>query len=301
MLLPPDGAVTGWASARMHGATFLDGLLPDGRTQLPVQLAVPPWRRPTDRPGVRFMRSALAPSEVVVRQGVRCTIPERAGFDAMRSAPDVREAAVDLDMMMAAELTSISRVRAYVADKHGWEGVEQARGALRLADEHSRSPNEVRMRNIWELDAGFPRPFVNKHVWDLSGNLLGIADLLDLEAGVVGEFDGADHRGARRHSKDEDRADGFRRHQLEMFRVTGPDIPDRPKVVARMRAARERAKWLPPGQRPWTIVPPPGWDLGPSLDDLLDERDAGRADNERWERQREQVEAELRAEHGRLS
>jgi hypothetical protein len=301
VLLPPDGAVTGWASARLHGATFLDGLLPDGRTELPVLLAVPPWRRPTDRVEVRFLRSALPASEVVIRQAVRCTIPERAAFDAMRTAPDVREATVALDMMMAAELTSVRRVRAYVADKDGWEGVDKTRGALDLANEHSRSPNEVRMRNTWELDAGLPRPLVNQHVWDLSGRLLGIADLLDPEAGVVGEFDGADHRGARRHSQDEDRAAQFRRHLLEMFRVTGPDIPDRAKVVARMRGARELAKWLPPGQRPWTIIQPPGWDLGPTLDELLDERDAVRAENERWERERPQVEAELRAERGRLS
>src|SRR5690348_17537544 len=43
-----------------------------------------------------------------------------------------------------------------------------------------------------------------------------------------------------------------RRHRLEMFRVTGPDLPDRAKVVGRMQAARGRAKWLPPGSRPWT-------------------------------------------------
>ena len=300
VLLPPDGAVTGWASARMHGATFLDGLLPDGQTELPVPLAVPPWRRPADRVEVRFLRSAFPPSEVVICQGVRCTIPERAAFDAMRAAPGVREATVELDMMMAAELTSIRRVRAYIAAKGGWEGVEKARGALDLANERSRSPNEVRMRLVWELDAGLPRPLVNQHVWDLSGRLLGIADLLDPDAGVVGEFDGAGHRGARRHSKDEDRAAGFRGHLLEMFRVTGPDIPDRAKVVARMRGARDRAQWLPPDRRPWTILPPPGWDLGLTLDELLDERDAVRAENERWEREREQAEAELRAER-RLS
>lgn len=301
VLLPPQSAITGWASARLHGATFLDGRMPDGRTELPVPMAVPPPRNGRRRDGVDFLRSRLRPDEVVMRQDVRCTNPERAAFDAMRTASDVREATVSLDMIMAAELTSIRRVRLYVEDKEGWEGVEKARDALDLADEHSRSSNETRMRLIWVLDAHFPRPLVNRHIWDLSGNLLGIADLLDLEAGVVGEFDGADHRRARRHSKDEDRADVFRRHQLEMFRVTGPDIPDRRKVVARMQAARARAKWLPTGRRPWTITPPPRWEPIPSLDDLLDERDAVQAERERWETERAQVEAELRAQHGRLS
>jgi len=301
VLLPAGAAMTGWASARMQGATFLDGLLPDGRTQVAVPFAIPMETNPRHRDGVKCLRSPLEPSDITVFQGVPCTIPERAAFDAMRSASDVREAVVALEMMIAALLTSIRRMRRYVDARTGWRGIEKARAALALADEHSRSPNETRMRLIWILDAGFPRPLVNKHVWDLSGKLLGIADLLDLEAGVVGEFDGADHRGARRQSNDEDRAAGFRRNELEMFRVTGVDIPDRDKVVGRMADARARAKWLPADRRRWTITPPPGWEPILTVDEILDEPDAVRAERERWEREREQVEAELLAEHGRLS
>ena len=233
VLLPPDGAVTGWGSARMDGATFLDGLEPDLVTRLPVPLAVPPWRNPRDREGVRLLRSPLAHTEIVIRQGVRCVLPARAAFDAMRTAKDEREATVVIDMMAAAEQTSIRRVRLYVDARPGWEGVQLVRVALDLADEDSRSPNETRLRLIWVIDAGLPRPQVNQPIWDLSGKLLGIADLLDEEAGLVGEFDGADHRGAVRQSKDEDRAGGFRDPDLEIFRVTGPDVWDPPRVVAR--------------------------------------------------------------------
>src|SRR3954468_10946219 len=35
----PGGAVTGWASLRMHGAAFFDGLRDGGRTQAPVPLS----------------------------------------------------------------------------------------------------------------------------------------------------------------------------------------------------------------------------------------------------------------------
>ena len=65
VLLPPDSAMTGWASARMHGATFLDGLLPDGQTQVSVPMAVSPPRNGRRRDEVRFLRSALQPSEIV--------------------------------------------------------------------------------------------------------------------------------------------------------------------------------------------------------------------------------------------
>ncbi len=52
-----------------------------------------------------------------------------------------------------------------------------------------------------------------------------------------------DHRAAKRHSKDVGREDGFRRCGLEVFRVTGIDMPHPTLVMDRMAAARLRAKW----------------------------------------------------------
>jgi hypothetical protein len=273
MLLPKGGAVTGWGACRLWLASFFDGLLPDGATQRPVLLAVGPREHRRKRPGVAFSYDRLQPPEVVVRFGIPCTRQQRALFDEMRTAVDVREAVVAMDMMAAAQLTSIARTSEYLCTRERWNGVPQARRALSLASEHSASPNETRMRLIWELDAELPRPLVNRPVFDLCGRLLGIADLLDPVAGVVGEFDGADHRGARRHSSDVDREAGFRDHDLEFFRVTGPDIPDRARVVRRMLSSRSRAKWVPEGRRLWTIEPPRGWEFEPTLDDVLDERD----------------------------
>jgi len=144
--------------------------------------------------------------------------------------------------------------------RHKWDPIcRPPRGLVRpsgldplgLASERSRSPNESRTRLIWEVDAGLPRPLVNQHVWDLHGNLLGIADLLDVEAGLVGEFDGADHRAARMHTSDIGRQERFERIGFH----------------------RSRARWLPPAQRRWTIEPPPGWEVEPCMDDFLDERD----------------------------
>jgi hypothetical protein len=209
MLLPPYAAVTGWAACRLFRGNFFDGLLPDGRTRMPVPLCVGPRLHRPDRPGVRWCRERLGAEEVVVRHGIRCVREERAVFDVMRMAPDVREATVAVDMAAAADITSISRMTAYVAEHPRWNGAPQARAALALADEDSRSPNETRTRLIWQLDAGFPRPLVNQPVWDRRGRLLGYADLLDVEAGVVGEYDGADHRLARRQSKDVDREAGL--------------------------------------------------------------------------------------------
>lgn len=269
MRLPGGGAATGWGSLRMQGAGFFDGLMPDGRTEMPVPLCVGPLAQIRRAPGGDVSRERLLANELVLVHGVQCTRLRRALFDAMRMAPDVREAVVAMDMAAAAELVSISQMVAYVEAHPGWEGVQQVRDALVLADENSRSPSETRMRLVWQLDAGFPRPLVNQPVFDLDGNLLGIADLLDPVAGVVGEYDGADHRKALRHSKDVAREDRFRRRDLEYFKVTGPDMLSTPVVTDRMASSRSRAKWLAPADRPWTLVPPPGWEPWPTLDELF--------------------------------
>jgi hypothetical protein len=161
-----------------------------------------------------------------------------------------------MDMTAAALLTSIARMRAYLDARTGWRRARLVARALELASEHSRSPNETRTRLIYELEAGLPRPLVNREVWSRDGRLLGIADLLDPEAGLVGEFDGADHRSARRHTDDIRREEAFRRHGLEMFRVTGLDLRDPARVVERIHVHRARARWLPPQRRAWTMEPP---------------------------------------------
>lgn len=270
--LPAHGAVTAWASCRLHGAAFFDGLKLDGMTHRPVPLAIGPDSLLRPDPVVRISRDRLGVHEVTVRQGVSCTTILRALFDEMRWATDVREAVVAMDMVAAAELSSIKKMRVYVDHHPGWRGVEQVRAALDMADENSMSPNETRMRLIWLLDAGLPRPLVNQPVFDRCGNLLGIADLFDPLAGMVGEYDGAAHRGAKRHRRDVMREHRFRQAGLEYFKVVGLDLSDIPVTVERMITTRARAKFEVPSERKWTLLPPSDWYDSP-LDAMdLDQR-----------------------------
>ena len=200
MALGGAGAVTAWASLRMHRAAFFDGLDRDGVTLLPVPL-ISPDRQLRPLPGRLVCQDRLAPSERVVIRGVPCTEVRRATFDEMRRA-DLRGAVTALDMAAAAELTSVNRMRAYLATRHSWNGGPLVADALELADERSRSPGETRMRLIWVLDAGLPRPVCNRALFSLTGELLGVPDLLDVEAGVVGEYDGADHLADNRRYRD---------------------------------------------------------------------------------------------------
>ena len=96
---------------------------------------------------------------------------------------ELREAVVSIDMMAAAG-TRLRPARGDYASGPGPRGAPAVMRALDLASEYSRSPNETRTRLIWVLDARLPPPRCNQAVFDLSGRLLGFADLLDLQAGL---------------------------------------------------------------------------------------------------------------------
>lgn len=275
--LPEHGAVTGWASCRLHGAAFFDGLEPDGVSRIPVPLAVGNSTSIRKDERITVSRDRLDPDEVATVQGIRATTAVRALFDEMRGAREVRDAVVANDMMAAAELVSIRQMQAYVATRAGWRGVERVRSALSLANENSMSPNETRLRLVWVLDAGLPTPLVNQPVFDLCGRLLGIADLFDPVAGLVGEYDGAAHRGAHRHRRDVMREDRFRRAGLEYVKVVALDLRHREEIVDRIHASRRRAAYPSPARRRWTLTPPDGWYESPLEEMSLDERREYRA------------------------
>lgn len=268
--LPSGGAVTGWAACRLHRAALIDGLGRDGRTPLPVPLALGPTGNIRADDQVLLTYERLDATEVVLRLGMPCVDPLRATFDAMRQAGDDREAVVVMDMMAAAECTSLVRMRGH-ADAHpGWQDIDRVRRALALASELSRSPNETRLRLIWVLDAGLPPGvLVNCPVLDRAGRLLGIADLLDERAGLAVEFDGAEHRRAGRQTRDVRKDEEFRSHGLEVTRVTGLDLLDVPRVVHRLLDARGRARFDAGPDRRWVARP-----AVDSLEARLQEREA---------------------------
>ncbi len=136
------------------------------------------------------------------------------------------------------------------------------------------------------LDARLPAPLANVELFDRrTGALLGVADLLDPDAGVVGEFDGGEHAGARRRSRDAERDGLFRDHGLEVFRVTAVDLATPARFVDRARRAYRRAQDIPRSRRTWTLQPPPGRETPPTLDELLAARALVREQHERWLRE----------------
>ncbi len=123
------------------------------------------------------------------------------------------------------------------------------------------------MRLVWVLDARLPTPLVNVPVFDLRESLVAVADLLDPEAGVIGEYDGADHRTAHRHSSDLAREDRCRAVNLDFFRLTGPDMRDRQRLVSRMQRARSRGLRRDRSRDAWTLIKPNWYPVDLSLDE----------------------------------
>ncbi len=250
------GAVTAWAALRWHGGYFFDGTSDSGRERLPVPLVVHSKLRPDPR--FTLTEEQLSRTEWSWVDGLPVATVQRALFDEVRRIASVREKANAIAMAAAARLISTRLFGQYVAHRGPWTGIQGARDAVRLAVDDCRSPQEFRMYLCWRLDAGLPMPLLNREVYDLDGRLLGIPDLFDPVAGLVGEYQGEDHKDAERHRLDVEREEKFRDHGLEFFEVVGGDLARRQLVVVdRMRNARARAKFLPPESRAWTLDPPP--------------------------------------------
>jgi hypothetical protein len=243
---------------RWVGGIWFDGMTRSGRDRLPVTLATG-YSDIRKQPGhhIAISQERLGESEVILLDGLPSTPLPRSVCFEMRYAADKREATVVLDMAAYSDLVSIEEVALYALAHPGWTGIPQCRDALGLADENSWSPWETRMRLVWVLDAGLPRPLCNQPVFDRAGQLIGAPDILDSEAGVVGEYDGAVHLDHHRRRRDRGREAGFRRVGLEYFTVMSGDTRD--EIVVRMHEARQRARWESEARREWTLDLPRWW------------------------------------------
>ncbi|GGF52770.1 hypothetical protein GCM10011519_28440 [Marmoricola endophyticus] len=117
---------------------------------------------------------------------------------------------------------------------------------------------ETRLRLVWRLVAGLPPLSVNAPVFDLDGRHLGTPDLLDVEAGLAVEHDGAEHHGGTRRLVDSRREDGLREAGLSYLTVLGAELHDHARLAERLRRARTRAMAARPSPC-WTAEPPAGW------------------------------------------
>lgn len=251
-ILPAHGAVTGWAALRWSGVGWYDD------ATKPVPLVVPDHHL-APQAGLLISEEQLAPKDLALVEGLRFTTLPRAVCFEMRSAPDLRSAVRHLDLAAAADLVSLGEAWAYAVSRlSGWTGVDQCRRAIQLADENVWSPMETEMRLMWVIDLGMGLVRCNHPVFDLDGNFVATPDLIDLESGVVGEYDGSLHLIRRRRDRDITREAALRRLGLEYVTMTAADRPDPAGFLRRTLEARRRARTIR-GPRRWTVEPPAWW------------------------------------------
>lgn len=249
-LLPPGGAVTGWAALRWRGARYLD-------EPVPVTLAVSGGRI-RSRAGIRvteeqhLLRGAGDVDGLTVSSAAAATAYE------VSHASSLAEAVALIDRVAAADLASLAELAEYSdAVLAGARWVSRLRTALEYADENCWSPTETTMRLVWR-DLGITNVVCNRPVFDRAGSFVGTPDLLDLDSGLLGEYDGALHLAGRQRAKDIRREGAFRRTGLEYVEMVAADLADTSDFRRRTLEARARAL-ATAGQRGWTIEPPPGW------------------------------------------
>lgn len=257
--LPSGGMVTGWAALRLAGAAWFDGLAPDGVRLLPVPVLLPHASRIRSA-GVLVTRTRRVLPEPVARSGILCAPSETALLHELRRTTSARRAGIAVDMALAAGVADLARLREAAGRLPG-----AAAYAIERACAECRSPKESEMLQVWEGDLDLPRPLMNREVLDLSGRVMAVVDLLEVDSGTYGEYNGASHRSRERQRRDEARADALRRAGLEGFVLVAGDSE---RVWReRMQSARGRAAWLPEEQRRWRVgafVPAPPL---PSADD----------------------------------
>ena len=240
-LVPDDVPLGGWAALRWLGVTALDGRTgPGGATLLPITVCTGPVGRLRAPRGVVVDRSTLLDVDVVEHKGVLVTTPERSCLDMMRHL-GAEEGLVSADATLRARLTTEEGLTTALARMSGLKGVPRARLAVSLVDGRAESGPESRLRYVWVVEAGLPDPLVNPVIVDLDGRFVARADLVDPEAGTVGEYDGSQHRELAQHTSDNVREEDLEGLNLEVTRSTSLDLwPHRRRLVTRLQVAHRR-------------------------------------------------------------
>lgn len=257
-VLPPGGAVTGWAGLCWAGARYFDGTTRGGTELLPVPLALDNKRRLRQQDGIELCEEFLDPDDVMIVDGLPITVHARSVCRLIRAAPRLEDRVQILDMAAFSDLCSPAEVEAYARRRlAGRPYVTRIWQAVSWASENSWSPMEPIMRMAW-LQSRRALLLVNVPLFDLDGRHLITPDILDPINGVAGEYNGAPHRGTDPRERDLDREELYRSLGLELVTMMSPDLSGRERFVRRLAAAYQRARG-PRRTGGWTLTPPDWW------------------------------------------
>lgn len=98
-LIPPTGALAGWAAAYVLGVDMLDGLDPFTLAPEILTVSLGSTAGRVNHHQIRYVRDRLLPTDRLLHRGIPVTSPTRTAFDGARWAPDLVEAVVFLDQV----------------------------------------------------------------------------------------------------------------------------------------------------------------------------------------------------------
>lgn len=260
-ILLPGCHIGGWAAAFLQGVRYLDGgQQPPHLWDVLVHTTTEHRLRP--RAGMRTTRRAVHANEITEIGRAPVTTIARAAYDMALDARNLHAAVLAYDMCLSTTTghahTTPANLEKVLSSHHKTRGIQRARRAFELSSTRSASPSETRTRMIAVLEARIEDWMVNAPVFDTSGDLLGIVDLLNPETGLVLETDGAHHLVESTYAADNHRQAGLERVGLTVLRISRSDHRDNARTAGRIRAAYEHLRREPRRSR-WTIEKPQWW------------------------------------------
>lgn len=252
-------AATGWAALHWGRGRWFSGLAADGVTPLPVPVALGDRRAVRPRAGVVLSEDWLFADDVVELDGLPLTVAERSVAYEMLRAESLIGAVRAIDMAAADDLVDVESMRVYAGRLAGRPGVRRLRAAIEWADENSWSPQEPTMRIHWRRALPQARLLCNAPIFDRDGRHLLTPDLLDVEHGVGGEYDGVVHLGDGPRRRDLDRDALYRDLGIELVTMMSADGRDLTSFLARLQGAYRRAAQRRGTPRSWTVDQPDWW------------------------------------------
>lgn len=136
-------------------------------------------------------RQHLSESDVVVRDGLRVTSPERTFLDLAQHL-SLHELVAFGDAALNLRRTTPEALSRRVGEVNRRPGIVLARTVIPLLDGRAQSPPETYAR-LWIIRAGLPAPTPQLSVRDRDGILLGHSDLGYDEWKLAMEYEGRGH------------------------------------------------------------------------------------------------------------
>lgn len=222
LVMPAQAVIAGRSAGWLYGVEELASATD------PVEVLVADAHRFGPVAGLRIRTTLrLGRADVDDRNGLRTTGPVRTAMDIARTAPTLIEAVTALDLLLARNVVSATRLVQEAGGPLPSRRCAQAQRAVHLADARSESPQESRLRVGLVLRGctGFVPQYVVRH----RGRFV---------ARVAVEYDGLWHGESGQLGKDRRRMNALAAARWRVVHATAADLHHLDEFAAAVNDAR---------------------------------------------------------------